>query len=85
MTELIGDFLDLVVRDLYRRFEENLKPQHWDCFIEECHNRDPDMPEWTRSTQEKLRTRIFGMMTEAGYLTDSRSRILKPVRIARGH
>ena len=79
---LVGDFLDLVVRDLYCRFEDTLKPQHWDRFLEECRSRDPAMPEWAHSTQEKLRTRVFGMMTEAGYLSDSRTRTLKPVRVS---
>jgi hypothetical protein len=81
-SPLIGDFLDLVVRDLYRRFEETLKPQHWDRFIEDCRSREPHMPEWSATTQDKLRTRVFGMMTEAGYLSDSRSRALKPVQVS---
>ena len=81
-SPLFGDFLDLVVRDLYRRFEETLKPQHWDRYLEDCQNRDPVMPKWTTATQEKLRTRTFGMMTEAGYLTDSRTRTLKPINVS---
>jgi hypothetical protein len=81
-SPLVGDFLDLVVRDLYRRFDDTLKPQHWDRYVEDCRNRDPAMPEWAATTQEKLRTRVFGMMTEAGYLSDSRQRLLKPVRVS---
>ena len=81
-SPLVGDFMDLVVRDLYRRFEDTLKPQHWDRYVEDCRNRDPAMPEWAATTQEKLRTRVFGMMTEAGYLSDSRTRTLKPVRVS---
>ena len=81
-SPLLGDFLDLVVRDLYRRFEEALKPYHWDDYIEDCRNRDPAMPDWSAATLEKLRTRAYGMMTEAGYLSDSRTRILKPMSVA---
>jgi hypothetical protein len=81
-SPLFGDFLDLVVRDLYRRFEETLKPQHWDRYVEDCRSRDPAMPEWSVATLETLRTRVFGMMTEAGYLSDSRTRTLKPVRVS---
>jgi hypothetical protein len=81
-SPLVGDFLDLVVRDLYRRFEDILKPQRWDCYVEDCRSRDPEMPEWTAATLEKLRTRVFGMMTEAGYLSDSRSRTLRPVDVS---
>lgn len=39
------------------------------------------MPEWSTATLDMLRTRAFGMMTEAGYLSDSRTRTLKPVRV----
>ena len=67
----MGDFLDLVVRDLYRRFEDTLRPRHCDQYVEDCRNRDPAMPAWSAATQEQLRTRIYGMMTEAGYLPDS--------------
>ena len=81
-SPLFGDFLDLVVRDLYRRFEDTLKPQHWDRYFEDCRTRDPEMPIWTTATQEMLRARVFGMMTEAGYLSDSRTRTLKPVRVS---
>ena len=81
-SPLFGDFLDLVVRDLYRRFEPTLKPQHWDRYLEDCRSRDPEIPDWTPATQEKLRTRAFGMMTEAGFLSDSRNRKLLPVQVA---
>jgi hypothetical protein len=81
-SPLFGDFLDLAVRDLYRRFEPVLRPQPWDRYLEDCRSRDPTMPEWTPATQESLRTRVFGMMTEAGYLSDSRRRQLKPVQVS---
>ncbi|NJN64545.1 MAG: DUF1819 family protein [Acidobacteria bacterium] len=81
-SPLIGDFLDLVVRDLYRRFEEALKPQHWDRFIEDCRDQDPHMPDWSAGTLESLRTRVFGMLTQAGYLSDSRRRRLQPVQVS---
>lgn len=81
-SPLLGDFLDLVVRDLYRRFEPTLKPQHWDRYLEDCRSRDPLTPQWAAGTLESLRTRVFGMMTEAGYLSDSRTRALRPVQVS---
>lgn len=81
-SPLVGDFMDLVVRDLYRRFEETLKPQHWDRYVEDCRSRDPGMPQWAAATLEKLRTRAYGMLTEAGYLSDSRTRTLRPLIMA---
>jgi hypothetical protein len=81
-SPLFGDFLDVVVRELYRKFESTLKAQHWDRYVEDCRSRDPFVPEWSAGTLESLRTRVFGMMTEAGYLSDSRTRTLKPVRVS---
>jgi hypothetical protein len=59
-----------------------VKPQLWDQYLDACHSRDPDMPHWSAATVAKLRTRVFGMMTEAGYLSDSRRRVLKPVQVS---
>jgi hypothetical protein len=84
-SPLVGDFLDLVVRDLYRRFEDTLKPQHWDRYLEDCRNRDPAMPQWSAGTLGSLRTRVFGMMTEAGYLSDSRTRTFMTWSSVNGH
>jgi hypothetical protein len=81
-SPLVGDFLDLVVRDLYRRFEDTLKPQYWDRYLEDCRARDPSMPNWSAGTLTSLRTRVFGMLAEAGYLSDARHRVLRPVQIA---
>ncbi len=81
-SPLLGDFLELVLRPLFRRFEPNLKPQHWDRYLEDCRTRDPDMPAWSAATLDTLRTRAFGMLAEAGYLSDARQRRLLPLRLA---
>ena len=81
-SRLVGDFMDIVLRDLHRRFEHSIRNQHWEHFLEECRNRQPDMPDWTDKTTDKLRTRIYGMLTEAGYINDSRNRVLQNVYVA---
>jgi hypothetical protein len=81
-SPLLGDFLDLVVRDLYRHFEKTLQPRHWDTYIEDCRLRDPLMPPWRQGSLDSLRTRAFGMLTESGYLADARSRQLIPPQLA---
>lgn len=80
-SPLFGDFLDLVVLDLYRRLEPCLRPLQWDAYIEECRRRDPLMPAWSSSTLDKLRTRTFAMLAEAGFLADARSRTLRRVQV----
>jgi hypothetical protein len=80
-SPLFGDFLDLVVRDLYRRLEPSMRPLHWDAHVEECRRRDPLLPAWSPSTLDKLRTRAFAMLAEAGFLCDTRTRALQRVQI----
>jgi len=81
-SPLFGDFLDLVVRDCYRHFEPSLKPAHWDQYLTDCRTRDPQMPEWRESTGKTLRTRAFGMLREAGYLSTGGACNLRPLQIA---
>lgn len=80
-SPLLADFLDLVVLDLYRRFEPQLKPRHWERYLEDCHLRDLRMPVWSAATLTSLRRRAFGMLAEAGYLSDSRPRSLQALRL----
>jgi hypothetical protein len=81
-SPLFGDFLDRVVRDLYRRFEPTLKRTHWDQYLADCKTRDPLMPSWSEATRTTLRTRAFGMLREAGYLSAGKSHQLQPLQIA---
>jgi hypothetical protein len=40
------------------------------------------MPAWSAATLETLRTRAFGMLAEAGYLSDARQRRLLPMQLS---
>ncbi|WP_201221050.1 DUF1819 family protein [Halochromatium roseum] len=80
-SPLFGDFLDLVVRDLYRRFEPRLKRAHWDQYLADCKTRDAQMPDWSEATRTTLRTRAFGMLREAGFLSADRACRLQTVMI----
>jgi bacteriophage exclusion system BrxA-like protein len=81
-SRLVGDFLDLVVRDKRARFETHLKPSDWSTFLEGCRNRDPEMPEWSESTVNKLRSVVFTMLSEAAYLENTRTLRLQTVFVA---
>lgn len=81
-SPLLGDFLDLVVRDLYRRLERQLKRAHWDQYVDDCRMRDPQMPRWNESTLTTLRTRVFGMLRESGYIAAGSAHALQPLQIA---
>ena len=81
-SPLLGDFLDLIVREQFRRFEKILRPIMWDSYMDGCRERDPTMPVWSEATHYKLRQAAFKILAEAGYLGDTRNLELKPVQIS---
>ena len=80
---LLGDFLDLVMRPLYRTFKETLSISSWGDYLEGCRSRDPDMPHWTQKTTSRLRSSVFKTLAEAGYLNNTKERRLQKVHIVK--
>jgi hypothetical protein len=80
-SALLFDFMDLNLRDEYRKFRPTLATSVWTEYLEGCHSRDPDMPEWFETTKKRLRSTVFQILAQAGYLTDTSARGLKPVTI----
>ncbi len=81
-SALLGDFLDLVVREQFRVFNKTLPKKMFDDFLQDCRGRDPEMPEFNESTQRKLQTTIYRILVQAGYLSDTRTLTLKQVHVA---
>ena len=82
-SPLLGDFLDLVVRDLFRTFHPKLSKATWDAYLDDCRGRDADMPLWHESTRRRLRSSVFQTLAQAGYLADTKTLKLQSVHIAR--
>lgn len=78
---ILGDYLDLVVREQFRKIEDRLTPLLWDEFILSCKQRDPLMEDFPPSTAKKMRSVIHKILAEAGYLQSSYSWKLKRVEI----
>ncbi|MBN2499546.1 MAG: DUF1819 family protein [Anaerolineales bacterium] len=78
---LLGDFLDLVVRDQYRRFAKALHKKLWRDYVEDCRGRDPQMPQWHESTIDRMRSSVFQILAQSGYLKDTRTMLLQRVHI----
>jgi len=78
---LLGDFLDLVVRDQYRRFGKALTKKLWRDYLEDCRGRDPQMPQWQESTSERMGSSVFQILAQAGYITDTRTMLLQRAHI----
>lgn len=81
-SPLLGDFLDLVLRDQYRIFAKVLTDQLWNEFLDNCRGRDPDMPEWNESTRRRLRSSVFQILAQAGYINNTKAKQLQTVHIA---
>jgi hypothetical protein len=81
-SALLGDFLDLVVREQYKLFAEALSNKLWEDYIEDCRGRDPDMPQWNDSTIDRLRSSVFQILAQAGYVENTRTLKLQTVHIA---
>lgn len=82
-SQLLGDYLDLVVREQYQLYAESLSKKQWGQFVEDCRGRDPEMPEWSDSTIGRLRSSVFQILAEAGYIKDTQTAKLQTVHIAR--
>lgn len=81
-SPLLGDFLDLVVREQFRRFAPSLPINLWEDYLLDCRGRDPEMPWWNESTRRRLRSSIYLCLAQAGFLENTRSLKLQPVFIA---
>ena len=79
---LLGDFLDVVVREQYHIFNPALSNKLWDDYLSDCRGRDPEMPEWSESTRRRLRSSVFQTLAQAGFVENTKSLKLQPVHIA---
>ena len=78
-SQLLGDFMDITLREQRALFAKRLEYRMWVDYIEGCHGRDPDMPDWSETTVARLRSAVFSMLAEAGYLKDTASLQLQNV------
>jgi hypothetical protein len=78
-SRLLGDFMDIMLREQRASFAKKLEYRMWNDYIAGCLGRDPDMPHWSDATVARLRSAVFSMLAEAGYLKDTRSLLLQNV------
>lgn len=81
-SPLLGDFLDLVVREQYRLFVSKLSPALWEAYLNDCRGRDSEMPLWNDSTRRRLRSSVYQTLAQSGFLESTRTLRLQPVHIA---
>ena len=81
-SPLLGDFLEIVVAEQYRLFSPALSKKQFADYLEGCRERDPEMPQWNETTRRRLRSSVFQMLAQAGYIESTRSLKLQTVHIA---
>ena len=81
-SALLGDFLDLVVREQVARYATTLSNTVWEDYLLDCRGRDPEMPQWSAATRDRLRSSVFQILAQAGYVDNTRTLRLQPVYIA---
>ena len=81
-STLLADFLDLVVRSEFKVYSKALTKKHWTKYLANCHARDPNMPQWAESTESRLASSVWGILVEAAYLSDKKTKFLQPVQIS---
>ena len=82
-SPLLGDFLDIAVRDQYRLFRPALSNPIWEHFIEDCRNRDTGMSHWSDSTVARIRSTVFAILAQTGYVENTRTLKLQTVHFAK--
>jgi hypothetical protein len=78
-SRLLGDFMDIAIREQRARFATKIERHVWQDYIAGCRGRDPDMPLWSDSTVDRLRSSVYSMLAEVGYLENTRSLLIQNV------
>lgn len=81
-SPLLGDFLLLVIREQYRLFSTALSNRLFAAYLEGCRERDPRMPQWREATCMRLRSSVYQMLAQAGYIENTRNLRLQSVHFA---
>ena len=81
-SPLLGDFLDLVVREQYRLFSERLTNSLWDDYLDDCRGRDPEMPHGTNPPGDGCGPRSSRFSPRRDTSEDTRTLKLQTVLIA---
>jgi hypothetical protein len=78
---LLGDYMDIIIREQFKKMENSLPLSLWDEFIVLCEQNDPLMEQFPPSTAQKMRSNIHKILIEVGYLSDPYKRKLRKIEI----
>jgi hypothetical protein len=80
-STLLRDFIDLALRDEIRLLHTHINPGIWWSFLDDCAGRDPAVAQWSEATKTRLRSTVFQILAQAGWLSDTKGLALQKVNI----
>ena len=82
-SRLLGDFMLHVLKVRRQEMAEHLYRNEWNNYLVGCRVREPKMPNWSETTIAKLRTTVFSILCESGYLSSTQHQQLQTVYVDR--
>ena len=80
-SSLLRDFIDLALRDEFRLLHTHLAPGLWWSFLDGCAGRDLAVSKWSEATRRRLRSTVYQILAQVGFLNDTKGRELQKVTI----
>ena len=80
-SRILGDFMDICLRSEILKHNREITTWHWRVFLEGCRERDPEMTEWSKNTSDRIKTTVFSILQDAGYLAKEKGFIVQQVKI----
>lgn len=80
-SRLLGDFMDKVIRQLWRTFTPQISDKDWRDYITSCAQIDPGIDRFSNATQAKLKQVVFRILAEAKYINNTKSLHLLPASV----
>lgn len=78
-SRLLGDCLLKTVHERWKMFEKRLSLVDLSNYFDTCSQIDPGILQWSEITRKKVRQVIIRILSEAGYLDNTKSLKLMPV------
>jgi len=80
-SRILGDFMDISLRNEILKHNREITAWHWRVFLEGCRERDPEMTEWSKNTSDRIKTTVFSILHDAGYLAREKGYFVQQVKI----
>lgn len=80
-SRMLGDYMDQVLREQRVRMAPTLQNKDWLGFLENAQGYAPEVEGWSESTRKKLGQVVHLALAEGGFLTNTQTRTIQPVRL----